>query len=167
MNRLTQAGVVCGGYAAALLFACAAFYLRQLSQDATDQASSGMSAFGDLLLFVGLFGFLALIPTGLALYFLRPFAPFWTVAGYVSVVLAATAIWAELTVAWVSDPPSPSWSIGVLIGILRLLVAPGLALVFAMAALLAPTHRPRWLLFGAAVTEGLVSLSALVYWLLV
>jgi len=35
-----------------------------------------------------------------------------------------------------------------------------------MAALFAPIRRPRWLLFGAAVTEGLVSLSAVAYWLL-
>ncbi|HQA26862.1 MAG TPA: hypothetical protein PK893_11990 [Candidatus Competibacteraceae bacterium] len=166
MNKLTQVGVVGGGYAAALLFAGAAFYLRQLSLDATDQASSGMSAFGDLLLFIGLFGFLALIPTGLALYFLRPFEPFWTVASLVAVVLATTAIWAGLTVVWASNLPNPLWGVGELIGILRLLVAPGLALVFAMAALFAPIRRPRWLLFGAAVTEGLVSLSAVAYWLL-
>jgi hypothetical protein len=34
------------------------------------QASSGMSAFGDLVLFVGVFSVLALFPTGLMLYFL-------------------------------------------------------------------------------------------------
>lgn len=165
MNRLTQLSVVFGGYAIAAGVACAALYLRQLSPDATDQASSGMSAFGDLLLCVGLFGVLALIPTGLALYFLRPFEPFWTAASLGSVVLAATVIWAGLTVAWASAQPAQFWGIGVLVSIMRLLVAPALATIFAMAAFIAPLPRPRWLLGGAAAIEGLVSLSAIVSWL--
>ena len=46
-------------------------YLWQLStQHASAQASSGMYAAGDVFLFIGVFGALALIPTGLAGYFL-------------------------------------------------------------------------------------------------
>jgi hypothetical protein len=71
MSRLAKLGLVVGGYVAACLVASGAVYINGLfTQNAVAQASSGMYAFGDLILFVGVFGFLALFPTGLALYFL-------------------------------------------------------------------------------------------------
>lgn len=71
MSRLAKLGLVIGGYVAVCLVAYGAVYVNDLFVDpAVLQASSGMSAFGDLLLFVGVFGLLALIPTGFALYFL-------------------------------------------------------------------------------------------------
>ena len=71
MNRLTKLGLVFGGYVAACLVAGGAVYVYQLiTQGAASQASAGMYAFGDLILFIGVFGLLALFPTGLALYFL-------------------------------------------------------------------------------------------------
>ena len=64
-------GLVIGGYVAACLVASGVVYVNELFiQNAAAQASAGMYAFGDLILFIGLFGFLALFPTGLALYFL-------------------------------------------------------------------------------------------------
>jgi hypothetical protein len=46
-------------------------YLYELlTQNAAAQASAGMYAFGDLVLFIGVAGFLMLFPTVLALYFL-------------------------------------------------------------------------------------------------
>jgi hypothetical protein len=71
MRKLTKLGVVIGGYAMACLVASGAVYVNQLlTQNTAAQASAGMYAFGDLLLFIGVFGVLALLPTGLALYFL-------------------------------------------------------------------------------------------------
>jgi hypothetical protein len=71
MNRVAKLGLVIGGYVAACLLASGVVYVYQLLTDnAVAQASSGMYAFGDLLLFLGVFGVLALFPTGLALYFL-------------------------------------------------------------------------------------------------
>ena len=70
-NKLVKFGMVIGGYVVACIVASAAAYINQLlTPDAAGQASAGMSAFSDLLLFIGLFGILALFPTGLALYFL-------------------------------------------------------------------------------------------------
>ena len=64
-------GLVIGGYVAACLVASGAVYVNGLfTQNAAAQASAGMFAFGDFILFVGIFGVLALFPTGLALYFL-------------------------------------------------------------------------------------------------
>ncbi|HET9909792.1 MAG TPA: hypothetical protein VFQ23_24300 [Anaerolineales bacterium] len=60
-----------GGYCIACLMAGGAVYLNQLfTQGSASQASAGMAAFGDFILFVGIFGILALFPTGLAAYFL-------------------------------------------------------------------------------------------------
>ena len=71
MSKLTKLGLVIGGYVAACLLASGVVYVYELlTNTAAAQASSGMYAFGDLLLFVGMFGILALFPTGLALYFL-------------------------------------------------------------------------------------------------
>ena len=71
MSKLAKLGLVIGGYVAACLIANAVVYVwQQYTQDAATQASAGMYAGGDLLLFIGVFGGLALIPTGLAIYFL-------------------------------------------------------------------------------------------------
>jgi hypothetical protein len=70
MNAWAKAGLVIGGYVVACLIASAAVYVNGLlTPDAVKQASSGMSAFGDMILLIGMFGFCALFPTGLALYF--------------------------------------------------------------------------------------------------
>ena len=71
MSGSAKLSLVIGGYVTACLVASGAVYVNQLfTQDAATQASAGMYAFGDFILFVGVFGVLALIPTGLALYFL-------------------------------------------------------------------------------------------------
>ena len=70
MSGLTKVGLVIGGYILACLIAVGTVYAYEWSiPTAASQASSGMYAFGDLILFVSVFGFLALFPTGLALYF--------------------------------------------------------------------------------------------------
>ena len=71
MSRLAKFGLVIGGYVAACLVAIGAVYVYEIfTQNAAAQASAGMYAFGDFVLLVGIFGVLALFPTGLALYFL-------------------------------------------------------------------------------------------------
>ena len=71
MSKLVKLGIVIGGYMAACLVASGAVYVNGLfTQNAAAQASAGMYAFGDFILFLGVFGVLALFPTGLALYFL-------------------------------------------------------------------------------------------------
>ncbi|MBC7878528.1 MAG: hypothetical protein H7Y59_15260 [Anaerolineales bacterium] len=70
MSWLTKLCLVIGGYIAACLLAYGAVYVNGLFIQDPSQASAGMSAFGDSILFLGAFGFLAIFPTGLALYFL-------------------------------------------------------------------------------------------------
>lgn len=71
MAWLKKIGLVVGGYVIACLIASVVVYAWQLlTQSAVAQASSGMYAFGDLLLFLSVFGILALIPTGVVVFFL-------------------------------------------------------------------------------------------------
>lgn len=70
ISGLAKVGLVIGGYILACLIAVGTVYVYEWSIPvAASQASSGMYAFGDLILFVSTFGFLALFPTGLAVYF--------------------------------------------------------------------------------------------------
>ena len=71
MKRLAKLAWVLGGYIVACLVAAGAVYVNDLFMDpAVLQASGGMSAFGDAILFLGVFIVLALFPTGLLFYFL-------------------------------------------------------------------------------------------------
>jgi len=64
-------GVVLGGYLVALVLAWVAVSRHEARISAADaQASAGMHAFGEGLLFLAVFGILATVPTGAAVYFL-------------------------------------------------------------------------------------------------
>lgn len=65
-----KAAVVIAGYVVAFAIAWGAVALHMATTNQAEaSAASGMYAFGDLLLFVAVFGVLALIPTGAALFF--------------------------------------------------------------------------------------------------
>jgi hypothetical protein len=71
MTAFKKVALVAGGYVAAALIAATAVAIGGADTSGPDaQASSGMSAFGDALLFVAVFGICALVPTAAALFFL-------------------------------------------------------------------------------------------------
>ena len=71
MKPLLKVAIVAGGYLLAILLACAAVALHMaLTSDSGAQASGGMAAFGDLVLFIAVFGAVALVPTGAAFFFI-------------------------------------------------------------------------------------------------
>jgi len=71
MSRFGKLALVLGGYVAACLVAGAIVYVWQLlTQDVSAQASGGMYAGGDFILFAFTFAVLAFFPTALAFYFL-------------------------------------------------------------------------------------------------
>jgi hypothetical protein len=71
MKPALKVALVIGGYLMAFLAATAAVALHAaLASESGTQASGGMSAFGDLVLFVAVFGAVALVPTGAAFFFL-------------------------------------------------------------------------------------------------
>jgi hypothetical protein len=71
MKPAVKVAIVAGGYLLAFLMASAAVALHAaLAGDSGAQASGGMSAFGDLVLFVAVFGAVAVVPTGAAFFLL-------------------------------------------------------------------------------------------------
>ena len=153
MTGAGKTGIVVGGYAAAFLLAVAAFELRQWM---TAQASSGMYAFGDLVVFLFVLGIVGLVPTGLALYFLRPVRRFWTAASIVALALAATGVAASV-LFWTTRSQTPTQSFLVLadeFSLERVIVAPLFAAAFLVCAGFAPATRPRRVFALAALCEG-------------
>lgn len=70
MNPWIKVVLVIGGYVLACLVASAVVYVNGLLTPADVKLnSSGMTAFGDLILFIGSFGLCALVPTVLGIYF--------------------------------------------------------------------------------------------------
>jgi hypothetical protein len=71
MKPVLKVAIIAGGYLLALLMASAAVALHAaLTSESGAQTSGGMSAFGDVVLFVAVFGAVALVPTGAAFFFL-------------------------------------------------------------------------------------------------
>jgi hypothetical protein len=144
-----KAVAVAAGYAAAV----AAGVLAETLQSARNfQTSDGMAAFSETLVFLFVFGFAALLPTGAWLYWLRPYAGFWSVISRLALVVAVTAV-AAIAVDLVT--PHSIWA-G--FGVLRFFVTPLLVGGFALCAALAPDRGSRALLSLAAGMEGLGAL---------
>ena len=55
------------------------------------QTYAAMYAFGDSLLFLAVFGVAALVPTGAACFFLRPYPAFWRAITTAAIALTVTA----------------------------------------------------------------------------
>lgn len=145
----SKIAVVAGGYIAAFLVAATAVAIRIANTSGPDaQASSGMYAFGDALLFVAVFGVSALGPTGAALFFLRPYRRFWTVLSALGLALAVTGITAVILFAvgrHATTSPLATWA-G--LSVLRILVAPPLALTFLVCTIFAPHRSHRFVFPG-------------------
>lgn len=151
MSRLSQLGVVLAGYGAAFVVSCAALYTWTLLNPS--QNSQGMQAFGDAVMFVGLFGVLSLVPTGLALYFLRPLEKLWTGFSIASLAFAATGPFAAVT-QWI---PQAGGTTVQLLSVPRIMAAPLLGVGLLTSGFIAPTRRSRLGLLAAAGIEIVVS----------
>jgi hypothetical protein len=166
MKPLPKIAVVAGGYVVAFVLASAAVAVRVAGTSGpTAQASSGMYAFGDSVLFVGVFGLCALVPTGAALFFLRSYPRFWVTLSALAVALAVTGITATglFAVGRHATAPSPLAFWGAL-SVLRILVAPLLALAFLVCTAFSPSRRPRLAFIAATAIEAAVSLYGGAVW---
>jgi len=167
LPAMAKAGLVVGGYGAAMLlaFGVVAIYIIQTSGPIRD-ASSGMYAFGDALLFVAVFGVASTIPTGLALVFLRQRRKFWIVLCVVALVVASTSLAAVAITVWDSQQPALTASFNgwAVLSVLRILVSPFVAASLGLSALVASRAQFRWYLFGAATGEGVGSVYGFFHW---
>jgi len=108
-------GLVLAGYAGAVLVAAAVVAMYVASTSGPDRQLYGaMYDFGDGLLFLAVFGAAAVLPTGAALFFLRPYRSFWRVISVAALAVAATGLAALVTylAGRTADPGSglQAWS---------------------------------------------------------
>jgi hypothetical protein len=165
---LFKVAAVLGGYVVAIVAGCGAQYVGILGAQGPDvEASAGMYAVGDAIVFVAVFGVVSLLPTALALYFLRPFGAFWSALSIASVALAVTGVGAMLLMRSASSEAldHPLGGASVLAAFLLIAVAPLLAGGFFISALVAPTRSARWTLVAAAIVEAVVGASSLGWFL--
>jgi hypothetical protein len=109
MKPIARFCLVAGGYVAALLLAWVAVAIAGAdSTSAAAQASSGMSAFGDAILFLGVFGIAAVVPTGAALFFLRHHRHFWKLLVLLGLALGLLLALVVLGAAIVLASSTPS-----------------------------------------------------------
>jgi hypothetical protein len=156
-------GLVLGGYIVAIGIASAIVALHVALTDGPDsQASSGMMAFGDSLLFLAVFGCVAVVPSGAGLFFLRPVQSFWRLLSGVTLVIAATGLLAAAV--YIGQQVGGSWALiddWSAPAVLRLLVAPLFAGAFFLSGVFAPGRRFRYVLLGASLAETAVFVLAL------
>jgi hypothetical protein len=123
------------------------------------QSAAGMFAFGDSLLFLGVFSAAAIPSTAGALFLLRTRPRFWRALAIAACLVAATALPAPV-LFYLSRS---SWGA---LSVLRVLVAPVLGLLWLLCALLAPSRSPRLLLLACTAAEAAAFASVAVRWFL-
>jgi len=159
-------GIVAAGYVVALAIAALVTSVYVASTSGPDrQTYGGMYAFGDSVLFLGVFGVAAIPATAAALFFLRPRRGVWRALSVGSLAIAATAV-AAVALSIVSRSANASasvrsWSMAVP---LRVFAAPLLALFFLLCAVFAPTRSARLCLLGASAIEMVVFVSVVFAW---
>jgi hypothetical protein len=166
MKPALKVGAVAAGYFAAFVLASVAVAIRVANTSGPDaQAASGMYAFGDSVLFVAVFGLAGLLPTGAALFFLRPYRSFWVAISSAGLLVALIGVGAATLFAFGRGIPTTS-ALGMMAGlsVLVILAAPLSALAFLMAALLSPHNAPRLAFLGAALLEAAVVAYAGYIW---
>ena len=96
MNKIVKIGLVIVGFILAFAVASFAVYLNDLRTAQFQDQSSGMVAGGEMILFIGVFAFCSVFPTGLALFFLRSEEKFWNSISIFALGLALTGPAAEV-----------------------------------------------------------------------
>jgi hypothetical protein len=159
-------GLIAAGYIGAFLFAFVIAGLYVASTSGPDrQLYTGMYAFGDSLLFLGVFGLAAVPATGAAFFSLRPYRSFWRALSVAALATATTSA-AALVVYLAGQrtaalPIIHTWSP---LAVLRILVAPLFALAFILSGVFAPSRSCRIALFAAALIEAVIFVYVAVVW---
>ena len=155
MRPLAKLGVVLGGYVVAFAIASAVVAAYIAATETPDrQTYAAMYDFGDLLLWLGVFGLASIPATAAGLFFLRPFRLFWIALSTVALALVATssvAVVARLLHAIV-DTQQISRSL-LAFASLAIITAPLSAGFFVLSGVLAPDRPTRRALLGAAALQ--------------
>jgi hypothetical protein len=165
MKPLAKAGVVAGGYVAAVAVATLVVNIYINATNTPDRMSSGgMYAFGDGMLFLGVLGLAAIPATGAALFWLRSSAAFWVWLSVAALVIAATSVAAVLIYQTARHSAASTMGPLAAFAVLRLLITPGCAGLFLLAGVFAPSRTPRMRLLAAAAIELIVFAGTAFMW---
>ena len=93
MNAWIKAGAILAGYCLAIFVAAGVVVVHYTLTDGPEaEAESGMRAAGDAFLFIAVFGAMAVVPTVMALRFLRGSGWFWRALAGLALVVACAGI---------------------------------------------------------------------------
>jgi hypothetical protein len=170
MKTLAKIALVLAGYLGAFLAAGLTFaFCQARAQENPAVYNSGMAAGGDGILVLAVFGAISLIPTALALYFLRSHEKFWSVFSIFSLALAATGPLAEVVNILMEKSQlsqQPLWAALGFLSLLRVGATILLAVAFLVFAILAPQKPARRRLLMAAGIEAAVFLFVVVHFMI-
>jgi hypothetical protein len=165
MTRRAKVGVVIAGYVAAIVAGVVAAWLYNVRMAAMPyDTSGGMYAGGEMLASLAAFLVVAMVPTLLALWFLRPHERFWNTVAVVSLVFAVAGLLAVLMPLVTHGTERGALMLVSLLGLSQLLGMPLWFVAFAVFAILAPTRVARRNLVAAVCIELVIGACALVHW---
>src|SRR5262245_14874956 len=156
MKLSSKLGIVAAVDVAAFVIASGVVAAYIASTNGPDrQTYAAMYDFGDSLLFLAVFGLIAIPATAAGLFFLRPYRKFWFVLSVTALAIATTCV-AALAIdaaphigyaGWVGQ----SWLV---LASLRILIAPLFAFVFLLSGVFAPSRSTRMSLILAMLIEA-------------
>jgi hypothetical protein len=166
MNRWTKAGLVGAGYLLAFAAGGVAGHLYNVRVSALPyDTSGGMYAGGELMAALSAFLVVALLPTLLALWFLRGSAKLWQTVALAALVFAGAGLLAVLMPLVTHNlTRNPALLLFSLLGLAQLLGMPLWTAAFALFAFLAPTRSARRLLIAAISLELVIGVCAAIHW---
>src|ERR1041384_7040950 len=166
MKTSTKIVLVVGGYLAAVVVAAIAVAISAArTAGPVRDASSGMYAFGDAVLFLSTFTLAAVPATCAGLFFLRPYPLFWRVLATGALALAATGVVVLVDFLVMQRDAAHSFlGAWATLSPIRVILAPLLAIAVCLCALFAPTRFTRFAFLGAAAIETVVFVWVAFVW---
>ena len=168
MNRWTKLAIVLAGYVLAFIVSAVAvaIYDRRFSP-ADNQSMGGMIAGGEMIYACGVFALLALVPTGLALWFVRRHRPSWSVLTILCLAFAVAGLGAIITMASSRGVTArgPLFLLADLFSLAQMLGSPLWIAGFGLFALLAPARDLRIRMLVAVGIEVVIAGCGLVHFL--
>lgn len=166
MSRIAKVGIVLAGYVAAMVAGGVAGWLYDLRLAGLPyDTSGGMYAGGQLIYVLGVFFTVSLLPTLLALWWLRQNEKFWGAVAVSSVAFASVGLIAVLSPFVLgADGVRGWWVLLELVRVAHLLGVPLWTAALILFAVLAPFPRARRILIAAATIEAVTGVAVCVHW---